>query len=313
VSLETQIAALVSAANSLTSAVGSKISDINKAVSDAQKAFDEFTTTKFPSRVQAAQNVSFYIDPENGSDTNSGTTAAAALKTMAPLSSLTRGVDGVALFRNVDLYLRAGFEHVVTGACRASSRIRILGYDSPDSAPKTLTITQGFGSDGRPVSAFSAPFVQISEVNSYQRNTVIKTAKYPTGHSWPAASAQSADWIALSSAFVQYSNQLEKLKLIGVRVELCDAPLISQYMAGSMPDSAALQVILSRNVEFIKGAAGGGSGSIASLPYFISIYGNSLFPLDMISSGHVLTGFASFSEVFMNLSTQNVRSSHAIV
>ena len=66
-SLETTIAALVTAANALTNEVSGKIADINKKVLAA--------TDAVPALVRSLSSQNYYIDAVDGDDNNAGTLA----------------------------------------------------------------------------------------------------------------------------------------------------------------------------------------------------------------------------------------------
>ncbi|WP_213159201.1 hypothetical protein [Pseudomonas aeruginosa] len=96
-SLETQIAALVTAANNLTGAVNGKMAQIDQEVAAAVGAV--------PAEINKRMAMAFYVDAINGSDGNSGETWALAKKTVAAaVSSAPRG-------SLVSVWLKSGQVH----------------------------------------------------------------------------------------------------------------------------------------------------------------------------------------------------------
>ncbi|MDF1652601.1 hypothetical protein [Pseudomonas aeruginosa] len=135
-SLETQIAALVTAANNLTTAVNGKVAEINEKVKTA--------TDSVPSVIRSLADQSFYIDAVNGLDTNTGSTTAAPIKTAA--EAKRRAVNGGVvrlLFKSgqthdVDFFLQSGLISCTTyghtdlqnKADRATLRPALGGLDA---------------------------------------------------------------------------------------------------------------------------------------------------------------------------------------
>lgn len=96
-SLETQIASLVTAANNLTTAVNGKIASIDQKVAAA--------TDAVPSTVRAEVSKTLYVDASAGVDTNSGVSSAAPLKTIsAALDKVITGGTAIIKLRRGQVY-----------------------------------------------------------------------------------------------------------------------------------------------------------------------------------------------------------------
>ncbi|EQB8931497.1 hypothetical protein ACYVMD_004572 [Vibrio parahaemolyticus] len=307
-SLEQQIAALVTASNNLTSAVNGKIDEIDKRMDQAEQEFEEFTTVDFPQRVQDAQTVMFFIDPVNGNDSNTGTSSSNAFKTVAPLYSKT--YKSGAIYKNVTIAFKTGYEYELNCSVYAVERINVQAWGGSSAAPGTLTLKQVAHSEGYPTQPFKAPFIYVNETVNGARSTVLKTFEFPAGHSWPKGDGQTDAWLALSGAMFR---DVEKVKLDGVQVELYDMPLTSQYMNGSMGENASVGFVLAGNPGFYKKPAGPGSANYAHMPFLLSVYGPNAVPVDIVSGGHILAeGLTAFGELFNNLDHSNVRSTHTL-
>lgn len=124
-SLESTIAALVTASNNLTNAVNGKIASIDSKVAEA--------TAAVPAVVRAEVSKSIYVDASVGLDTNAGTSEAAPLKTIG--AALGRTMTGGTSY----IYLRKGQVHQVgriVGNYNADRRaITFMPYGAEASAP----------------------------------------------------------------------------------------------------------------------------------------------------------------------------------
>ena len=129
-SLESQIAALVSAANSLTSQVAGKMSQIDQKVDEATKSV--------PSIIRDLSEQFFYIDALNGDDTNVGTSTNAPLKTI-------NGANGKAVNgARIRLYFKENQTHVVEG----------IGFSLQVGSIQLLKWGENSDTDSHPVLLF---------------------------------------------------------------------------------------------------------------------------------------------------------------
>lgn len=104
-SLESTVAALVTAANNLTNEVSGKISEINAKV--------KLATDAVPALVRGMSNQAFYVDAVDGLDTNDGTFAKPFKTAYAVQSRMVSGSQIAVYFKSrqtheVDLVLRSG-------------------------------------------------------------------------------------------------------------------------------------------------------------------------------------------------------------
>lgn len=138
-SLETQITALVAAANSLTNSVNGKLAAIDQKVATA--------TAAVPDAVRAEMSKTLYVDSAGGADGNSGLSPGAALRTVAAaISRIPRGGVGM-------IFLNSGLEYEVGGIqpIDCSSRyISFIRYGAAIARPVLKgmkTIYAGTGRD----------------------------------------------------------------------------------------------------------------------------------------------------------------------
>lgn len=99
-SLESQVAALVSAASNLTSQVAGKMKEIDQKVDEATKSV--------PKTIRGLSQQTFYIDALTGDDANDGTTSA-PLKTI--MGAQGKAVNG----GHINLWFKENQTHVVEG------------------------------------------------------------------------------------------------------------------------------------------------------------------------------------------------------
>ncbi len=163
-SLETQIAALVAAANSLTNSVNGKVAEINAKVAQA--------TADVPAAVLAEMSKSIYVDAAAGLDTNSGRTQALPVRTIeAALAKIAVGGVGV-------IYLRRGQTHNIGGVVPAHKencgrkRINFRDYGSEIEKPVIQQVLGLFAASGH---YRGAAFESGTEISIKFSNLKIKT------------------------------------------------------------------------------------------------------------------------------------------
>lgn len=109
-SLETQISALVSAANKLTSEVANKMKGIDTKVDQ--------TAVDIIDRIAGSRVFSFFVDSENGNDENKGDSAA-------PLQTLKRAMSLCPAGSTVEIFVASSQLHTLedNAVCRAQQLI----------------------------------------------------------------------------------------------------------------------------------------------------------------------------------------------
>lgn len=123
-SLESQVAALVSAASKLTSEIAGKMKGIDQKVNEA--------TDAVPSTIRSLSRANIYVDAENGNDSNDGTPGR-PIKTLSQIGRMM--VNGSYTV----VYLRAGQVHSLSGTLGTSIAVGHLRFaiwgDAQDIKP----------------------------------------------------------------------------------------------------------------------------------------------------------------------------------
>ncbi|WP_447894240.1 hypothetical protein [Vreelandella sp. GE22] len=127
-SLESQVAALVSAANKLTSEIAGKMKGIDKKVDEATKAV--------PVAIKEYSEQNFYIDASSGNDNGDGSERS-PFRTIKQVGR--EAVNG----GTIRIYLRRGQVHVIedTGVSIQSGSIAVYGYGTGEK-PKLVQQTK---------------------------------------------------------------------------------------------------------------------------------------------------------------------------
>ena len=306
-SLESTIAGLAQTATALTDMVAKKMQGIDNTLTAAQRKFDEFTGKDFPKRVSEARAIKVFLDSEKGNDDNTGLSVSSPVKTYRAVSKVTG--EGDTIYDVLEVNVAGGSTVLLDGALYAKSEIKIIGQGGAIGAVTKLV--QGFygGSvAGRPMQPFRAPYVEIDDKTN---GTVeLHTAEFKEGHTWAEAAGKSTAWMCYTGSLLA---DTARLKLRAIKMKLHDMPLSMVYMGGSMGSFATYQIILGASCDFAVEPAGVGSASYTNSPLLLYCYNNSRIPLDIIASTLTISGnITSVSELFGNLSTQNVRSSFTI-
>lgn len=207
-SLETQIAALVTASNSLTAAINGKITEINAKVKQA--------TDSVPSVVRSLARQYFYIDAVNGDDNNDGTSAK-PLKTASAAQS--RAVNGGV----VELRFKGGQTHACdfffeTGriVCTTYGEASSAAADRAVIAPALVSTDANGTRMVRAMGVTSGP-IYFSNINLL--------CHYEGGGPFDPA-----------SGFIRYTNSQSQCTLRNVELTLGNVPFARIYLGYSQRD-----------------------------------------------------------------------------
>ncbi|GGW45071.1 hypothetical protein [Vreelandella hamiltonii] len=220
-SLESQVAALVSAANSLTSQVAGKMNQIDQKVNAATQAIPEAI------RSLAAQ--SFYVDAVSGDDNRTGTSISNSVRTIAALNG--KIVPGTS----VSIFLRENQIHEVHGDAISSvnSLIRFSRLGASTSNRPILK--------WRPVYDPANDFNTGSLVNLSQGNiTVVRV-------DLDIANADNGKPLRSSAGMFQSSLGKMDIFLRECNVTLNSAPLVTGYAGYDSTDLHLNMVTVARN------------------------------------------------------------------
>lgn len=208
-SLETQITALVAAANSLTGAVNGKIAEINTKVAAA--------TDSVPAVVRGLANQSFFIDAIDGNDANTGTSVS-PLKTASAASA--KFVSG----SQVTLYFKTKQTHVVS-LFMPSGRISLNTWGSADikdandraTLKPHLSILDALGNQQLAGPGLASGQMYLTGVNII-------------------CDADSAVPMSTDASFVRYTNSHTAVMLYYCDITLGNVPFATMYTGYSARD-----------------------------------------------------------------------------
>lgn len=208
-SLESQIAALVSAANSLTSQVAGKMNQIDQKVDEA--------TASVPRVIRKLSQQSFFIDAIAGDDNNDGSIDS-PFKTVNAANS--RAVNG----SYIALYFRENQTHVVNGAgfSMETGMIALVKWGAEDSlTDPILHINPTLLGNGN----YSGFFCSLRTGNILISRCKVRTV------------FDSAEKILdRAASFIGYSNSVVSTIFHLCTIELRDMPLIAAYAGYSGRD-----------------------------------------------------------------------------
>lgn len=278
-SLESQISALVSAANKLTSEVAAKMQGIDQKVDKATQAV--------PEAIQTAAYTRFYVDSVNGNDGDDGSTLARAKKTIA---SAVRAVpDGFIaridlspgeylLDQNVNV---AGKVISINGRSQSKEDFVIRGmpYFDENTSGVTYTYSTGFNMGLRGVLVA----VGVTLKTAYVQNASSPQMRAYTGSLISTASSQGI-------VLLQHTN-----------IEVNHGPFMHQHASGSF-GTCDLRM---REVSVAKGNV---SGSLyEGRRYLMDQIGEDSVPYELYGTSVSISGFSSWAEA-VRLKHENITS-----
>lgn len=209
-SLEAQIAALVTASNNLTTAINGKVSEINQKVKAA--------TDSVPAVVRGLARQVFYIDAIAGDDNNAGTSAA-PLKSTAGAQS--RAVNGGV----VELRFKGGQTHYVDFFFEVG-RIVVSYYDIASDAEAD-----------RPTLRPSLSSITTEGLREVRGIGVTSGAVYFTGVNI-VCQYDDGGTLTTNSGFIRYTNSNVAVTLRTCKIELGNLPFARTYLGYSQRDLA---------------------------------------------------------------------------
>lgn len=226
-SLETQIAALVTAANTLTAAVDGKVAEIDVKVNQA--------TAAVPATVRAEVVKDLYVDAAVGDDNNAGTMGAPLKTVGAALGKIITGGVGF-------IFLQRGQVHEVGSNNVNAKVITFLPYGAALAKPVLRGRVSYFGETGYAiVNAFEGAgliSVKFSEIRVETGILPPGATKYPT--------PDFGGFFSRSGGFgesVTFEVMFHKCE-----VDIQDFTLFSTYY-GSMTLSLAISAVTKSGTE----------------------------------------------------------------
>ncbi|HGM5026213.1 TPA: hypothetical protein ACKPXH_003955 [Pseudomonas aeruginosa] len=283
-SLETQIAALVAAANSLTATISGKMGAIDDKV-DAAVAV-------VPATIRAEMTKTLYVDPA-GSDANSGTSWAAAKRTIRDaINSMPRG-------SSLLIYLKGGVihEHATTDIDLTAKVVQIIGdghvYNDPATYAEIIAVPALLGDD----SVWSPGMILGPRSFVGMTGVKISTAKLTAAHAGKAHPV----W---QTSFFKTMNGQGYVRMQHAKVDIFNGALMYQHTVGSI----GLGDLMMRNVTINK-------VSLVGLPVttgyqqMMGTYGVMAVPFSLYGVEMIRQGAANWGELIsadMSLARTNL-------
>jgi len=225
VSLETQIAALVEAANNLTGAVNGKMSEID------QKN-DDFVNS-FQSNLIGALSKTLYVNSATGNDANPGTSGS------FPKKTIESAIAVVPSGANLTIYIAGDQTHKVSAIYVYGKNITFIkwgGTANPiiTSEPAAYEATQTYGVGFR----------------VYNSRFTFRECTIDTGEFLPGATTASS-WAGF---FGRSDNANAYVFLFSCKVILRIAPLLTIPSGGSLFDLSFYNTTIERAVSAVTGS-----------------------------------------------------------
>ena len=267
----TESAEIVKAVGALTKTVSGKVQEIDSKV--------EGVSNRILNSISVANVFSFYVDAENGDNSNDG------MKWTSAKQTIESAVESTPLGAYVNVYVKRGQTHQVTGSISCMNRtIRILGdgYAYPDlSTCVDIEFMPYVRHDGR---VGQRGFVLGLGTTIFMRGIRIKTATLNESY-------KGKYILPYSSAFSTMNGKGDVI-LEHTIVDIFHMPLMHQHTAGSF-GSADLYF---RNAKVIKNDL---SGLIIDhgRQYLMDSYGSEPMPFILYGVQSQLEGAGSWKEL----------------
>lgn len=281
-SLENQIAALVTASNNLTDAVNGKVSEINQKVNDA--------VAIVPATVIASMAKILYIDPLNGLDTNDGSTQAKAKKT------LRNTIDSVPSGGYAYIFVKPTGDLDLTSDISLNNKVIIIrNLDFVAATPSSYGVIRAqpyIAGDGT-VGAWG--FLLGKRSHIYIIGFKLITGRLGAAH-------VGRELRQFQGAMMKTQDALGTVQLESVEVDINHCPFMHQHTSGSL----GFGDLIMRAATFNKLSLAESSVTTGR-QYMIDTYGSGAVPFDLYGLSASFTGAASWSELIAVTMT-NVRT-----
>lgn len=272
-SLESQVVALVSAANSLTSQVAGKLAEIDEKTNAVANSIT--------SAIKDSNSVTVFIDQQDGSDANDGLSIDQPLKTIRE-SRKVMMPGGAYRLNFIGNYVLDG--HAELSPPTNSS----IWFDGGHSGkPTKLTVGYGGGQTGSLATLGSLDLSYCA--NFYMRNMAIGLDMVSVSE---LLSQDSSD-VTSRLRFLKSNLGTSTNVLIGIRFELVD---FSDYLQNAK--ALVDQYGSAREVHFIEGVAN----------LLITMFRNCTFPADMTVAADRFYADRTAADYSGKLSVSNLSS-----
>ncbi|HGK6498957.1 TPA: hypothetical protein ACJ5BH_005717 [Pseudomonas aeruginosa] len=271
-SLEAQIAGLVTAANNLTNSVNGKMAAIDQKVQAA--------TGAVPAEINKRMSMTLYVDAIAGNDSNSGESWVLAKKTLPwAVAAVPRGSQ-------VSIYLRAGQNHVVSGEVDCGKKaVLIYGEGFVYNDRSTYVELSSVPTVSADDNMFAGNFKIGAQGFVALQGIKISTAKFTAAH------VGKSNLIYRTSFFSSASAQ-GTMKLEHCQVDLYNAALTYQHSGGTI---GVIDILL-RNV-LVNKVNLAGLPVTTGLQLMLGTYSNHPVPFSMFGIELVRQGAANWGEL----------------
>ncbi|MGP9466738.1 hypothetical protein ACT3RU_06935 [Halomonas sp. TP35] len=271
-SLESQIAALVSAANSLTSQVAGKLDEIDQKTNAVASSITD--------AIKDSNSVEIFIDQQNGSDENDGVSVASALKTISSARNLMMP-GGLYRLKIIGDYL---FNNDAEISPPTNASIWIDGGYGGKETNLICGYTKGLRERGR------LGFIDLSSCSTlYMRNVKIGLDKVGVSE----LLASDPENIETRLGFLKTNAGLSTNVVIGIRFENVD---FSEYLLNAK--ELANQYGTTRKIHFAEGVAN----------LLITMFRICTFPADLSVAEDYFYADRTIADYSGKLSVSNISS-----
>ncbi|MCA8865602.1 MULTISPECIES: hypothetical protein [unclassified Halomonas] len=307
-SLESQITALVSAANKLTTEVANKMKGIDQKVDKAESKFKNFIDVDFPKHITSSLERSIYINPIDGNDANDGKSQGEAIRTLSRLTELASPQGFV--YKTLNLrFLRGQTYFLESGTATAQETIdvRFFGNYSDDA---TTELIQSKNSAGVADSVFRCSHFTLigSDIDgdkAFLRTAIITRSDDESGsfHSGVTSSVGGGSQ-GHSRAFLKSQDSqggdFGFIEVSNCTVEINSCPFLSYRTTLSDNTNTRIPTIkLTRYGRVLRNNNLSPLQRLKHHQYFVSSNASYLdFAIDFRASGAVISGFGSAGELF---------------
>lgn len=283
-SLESQIAALVSAANSLTSQVAGKITQIDRKVDTATQAVAQ--------KIRSDMDTVIYVDAVNGSDANNGLTEATAKRTVASAILSTPPNS------SVEVRLIRGGDHIVNSAIYLKGRkVVVRSFDASYSDPSSFAtlrqdLLDGSSLAGGQVMPGYNGFIRFDSVKL--ETALVPSSQYESGksvHNYRSSFVSSIDG---------FGNVIIKDSILNIN----NLPFMHQHESGAI----GMMDLTLVNSDVVRSNQSSAPTSMRR-QYLIDRYTSSAVPFSFIVATNVSHNAASWGDLIAtdtSLMTTNV-------
>lgn len=268
-SLESQIAALVNAANNLTSEVANKMSGIDQKVDQATEAV--------PGAIHTEMYKTLWVDAINGSNSNEGTRDKPKKTIHAAIEEVPIGGKGI-------IYLRSNASHQLIGTGVQNRFVSLYGDDADALDPNTFPIIEPQESVANNELYFKG--LKVGQGGFIYANRV----NFRTGQSSPENSAASMS--SFNMSLFDTIGGSGKVVMEHCVIDIFNGPFMHQHTSGTFGYADLLMRNVAVNVKDTSELP-----VAAGRQYLVDSYQQHPIPFDLFGVSMTLNGAADFASL----------------